>query len=210
MTPERKSRFKEVIARRQHNLTVILEDVTDPHNVAAVLRSCDAVGVSEVHIIQTYEPYGRHYGKDILKSRASSSARKWLEIHKYESVEACVEAVRPRFANILATHLATDAKSLYELELTGSVALVFGNEHSGVSQSMLSNCDGNFIIPQMGMISSLNISVACAVSLYEALRQRTHAGAYEGDQMPASRQEALYDKWAQRERDRKKQPPAND
>ena len=176
MRQERIERLKSVAARRQ-NLTVVLENVHDPHNIGAVMRSCDSVGVREIFILYTE----KHLDEERIEMgrRSSSGARKWLDIHLYRDVDACFKHVKRHYSNLWATHLGESAKSLYELDLTSSVALLFGNEHDGLSQEALSYATGNFIIPQMGMVQSLNISVACAVSLYEALRQRQAANMYD-------------------------------
>ena len=178
MTPERLAKFKKVVAQRQLNLTVILENVHDIHNIGAVLRTCDSVGVAEIFVLYT-EPQLDEERLQLGK-RSSSGARKWVDVNYYTDVEACFRHVRKKYKLVLGTHLSKDAKNLYDLDLTQSVALLFGNEHEGISEASLAHSDGNFIIPQMGMVQSLNISVACAVSLYEASRQRKEKGAYDG------------------------------
>src|SRR6185436_18898253 len=100
-----------------------------------------------------------------------------------------------RYKKIYTTHLSTDAVGLHELNLTEPVALVFGNEHSGVSDEIIAMADGNFIIPQVGIIKSLNISVACAVSLYEAYRQKMNAGHYEQVKLEGEKLRSLRDEW---------------
>ena len=152
-----------VAARRQPTLTVILENVHDPHNIGAVLRSCDSVGIREIFVLYT-EPSLDQERIEIGKN-ASSGARKWIDIHLYHDVEACFAHVEQRYKNIWATHLGEQAVDLYEIDFTKSVALLFGNEHDGVSDASLKHATGNFLIPQMGMVQSLNISVACARSL---------------------------------------------
>ena len=174
MTPEREKKFREVINRRQPDLTIIMENIHDPHNISAIMRSCDAVGMMEVYVINTQDPRKLKLGK-----KSSASARKWVEVNYFVNVEACANAVKEKGFSIWATHLSTDAVSLYDLDLAKPAAMAFGNEHAGVSDELLSYADGNFIIPMMGMIPSLNVSVACAVSLYEALRQRNKAGKYD-------------------------------
>lgn len=176
MLTARKERLTEVAARRQPDLTVVLENVHDPHNIGAVLRSCDSVGIKEVFVLYT-EPQLQHDRIEIGKN-ASSGARKWVDVHLYHDVAACFERVQQTYAHIWATHLGEQAKGLYELDLTLPTALLFGNEHAGLSEDALAYATGNFIIPQMGMVQSLNISVACAVTLYEALRQRLAADQY--------------------------------
>jgi len=159
-------------------LTVVFENVHDPHNVSAVLRSCDAVGVLEAH--------GIYDGQETfpeLGAKSSASARKWVDVHLHTSVEACFRLLREQGFRIYTTHMSSDAASLFDLDLTHPIALVFGNEHDGVSEEARGLADGNFLIPQVGLIQSLNISVACAVSLYEAYRQRANAGMYDTPQM---------------------------
>ena len=179
MTPQREEKFRRVVAKRQFNLTVVLENVHDPHNIGAVMRTCDAVGVREIYVLYTEDQLTEETLQ--VGTSAASGAKKWVEVHLYEDRAACFEAIRQKYDHIFATHLAEDAKSLYDLDLTTSVALLFGNEKDGVSAESLAYTDGNFLIPQMGMVQSLNISVACAVSLYEALRQRQSAGLYGHD-----------------------------
>ena len=183
MTPERIERLKEVASRRQPTLAVVLENVHDPHNIGAVLRSCDAVGVMEVFILYTES----HLDRDHLElgKRASGGVQKWMDIHLYTNAEACFRHVKGKYDYLLATHLGEAARSLYEIDFTQSTALLFGNEHDGVSETALAYADGNLLIPQMGMARSLNISVACAVTLYEAMRQRLQAGLY-GSKNPLS------------------------
>ena len=190
MTNERRQKIESVLAKRQNDLTIVLENVFDPHNISAVMRSCDAVGVQEIYVLNTKIPRHKKWG-----ARSSSSAAKWLTNYQFENTEACFAALRKKYSTILTTHLSTDAVSLYELDLTQSVALVFGNDHSGVSEEMIAMADGNFIIPQVGMIRSLNISVACAVSLYEAFRQKQNAGHYTQRKLAAIEYSTLFHQW---------------
>lgn len=193
MTPEREEKIKRVAAHRQPDLTLIFENVWDPHNISAVLRTADAVGVMEVYVLYTQKVKATKLGK-----RSSSSAKKWITPQYYYDVNECVQAVRKKYDKLYATHLAANAKSLYELDLTERVALVFGNESEGISNELMSLCDGNFIIPMHGMVQSLNISVACAVSLYEAQRQRALKGFYDTPRLPDNLMESLISEWKQK------------
>ncbi len=176
MEEKREKRFKEVIRKRQPHLTVILENVHDQHNIGAVLRTCDSVGIMEIFILQSKKDF--NVTNVTLGQRTSAGARKWVDVHLYNNTEACFKHIRKKYDKVFATHLDADAVSLHKLDLTESVALLFGNEHDGVSEEALKQCDGNFIIPQAGFVQSLNISVACAVTLYEAYRQRNTKGFY--------------------------------
>jgi len=165
-----------LVANRQQGLTVILENIFDPHNLGAVLRTCDSVGIAEVYALYTVESPDAL--KKIAGHKSSSGSKKWVDVHIFDDAEACFTAVRKKYDKIYGTHLGADSVGLYDLELDKSVALLFGNEHRGMSEEALALVDGNFIIPQSGLTKSLNISVACAVSLYEAKRQRINAGLY--------------------------------
>lgn len=191
MTPERTAKIERVLNHRQGGLVVILENVHDPHNISAVLRTCDAVGVQEVFVLNNSIPRHKKFGK-----ASSASALGWLSVHQYSDTEKCMASVRKLCDKIYATHLGVQSSSLYDLNLTDRVALVFGNERDGVTEECLAHCDGNFIIPQVGMVQSLNISVACAITLYEAFRQRKNAGYYEGKPSLSQEQMAqLSTKW---------------
>lgn len=191
MTPERKSRIDFVLNHRQPDLTVVLENVFDPHNISAVMRTCDAVGIQEIYVLNTKIPRHKKWG-----ARSSSSASKWLTIHQFEDMEACFRVLRSRYQKIYTTHLSSDAVSLYDIDFAESIALVFGNEHAGISEEIRSLSDGNFLIPQVGMIRSLNISVACAVSLYEAYRQKQKAGHYNQTRLLPDNYADLYEQWS--------------
>jgi tRNA (guanosine-2'-O-)-methyltransferase len=181
-----------VLARRQPGLKVVMENIHDPHNVSAILRSCDAVGVMGVELLYTVEKFPR------IGRKSSSSANKWIDRRRHTSVTGCFDLLRSEGTTILATRLGDMARSLYDVDLTGNVALVFGNEHRGVSDEAASLADGLIRIPMMGMIGSLNVSVAAAVCLYESLRQRLRAGLYDGSALSPERLEELFVDWAAR------------
>jgi tRNA (guanosine-2'-O-)-methyltransferase len=190
MTEERLKRIKRVLGRRQPDLTVVMENIHDPHNVSAMLRSADAVGVAEVHLVYTTQQFPE------LGKKSSASALKWVTRRKFQSIESCFDDLHARGFTIFATHLSRHAVSLYDVDLTKNVAFVFGNEHTGVSDEAATLADVNFQIPMMGMIQSLNVSVACAVTLYEALRQRIEGGLYKRRRFPKHEYEALLKEWS--------------
>jgi tRNA (guanosine-2'-O-)-methyltransferase len=190
MTDERRQKIESVLFNRQNDLTIVLENVFDPHNISAVMRSCDAAGIQEIYVLNTKIPRHKKWG-----ARSSSSAAKWLTVHQFDNTEECFTALRKKYPTILTTHLSDDAVSLFKLDLTKPVALVFGNEHSGVSNEIIELADGNFVIPQVGMIRSLNISVACAVTLYEAFRQKQGAGHYRQQKLSKEEYSSLFNQW---------------
>jgi tRNA (guanosine-2'-O-)-methyltransferase len=190
MTPERQERLLSVLNKRQGNITIVLENVFDPHNISAVMRTCDAVGIQDIYVLNTKIPAHKKFGK-----KSSSSAAKWLTIHQFTDAVKCFDELRRNYSRILTTHLSSDALPLHTIDFTESIALVFGNEHSGVSEEIRALANGNFIIPQVGIIKSLNISVACAVTVYEALRQKTLAGQYERKGLDEARFNELLNEW---------------
>lgn len=190
MTPERFNRLTAVLNKRQPDITVVLENVFDPHNISAVMRTCDAIGMQDIFILNNKIPPHRKWG-----AKSSSSAAKWLSIHQYTNADECFAELRKRYKKIYTTHLSTDAVGMHQLNFTEPLALVFGNEHSGVSDEIINMADGNFIIPQVGIIKSLNISVACAVTLYEAYRQKNIAGHYNTVRLADSQLNELRNEW---------------
>lgn len=178
LSDDRSEKIYACVSRRQPSLSIVLENVHDPHNVSAVLRSCDAVGVMDVHLVY-------HSGQSFpeLGEKSSASARKWVLTHKHSSIDECYVCLRKEGKKILTTGMSNEARSLYAIDFTEPIAIVFGNEHAGVSEEAILKADGNMLIPQVGMIQSLNISVACAVTLYEAFRQRSINGMYDSIQM---------------------------
>src|SRR5664279_1279575 len=181
MTPQRHDRLSSVLGKRQPDLTVVLENVFDPHNISAVIRTCDGVGIQDVYILNNRIPPHKKWGY-----RSSSTAAEWLTIHQFTDPGKCFEEVRKRYSKIYATRLSENGVDLYNLDLSQSVALVFGNETFGVSDEIRRFSDGDFIIPQVGIIKSLNISVACAVTLYEAFRKKNAKGHYLHSRMSQS------------------------
>jgi tRNA (guanosine-2'-O-)-methyltransferase len=190
-TNRRQERIREVLERRQTSLTVVLEDVHDPHNASAVLRSCDGVGVLDVHLVYVHEePPRRAFART-----TSASAAKWIRAHYHDSIEACYAMLRQQGMTIYATALGHESVGLYDLDLTRPSALVFGNEHRGVSDAAIQGADATVFIPMQGMVESLNISVACAVSLYEAMRQRIAAGLYARPEIDGETLDNLQSEW---------------
>jgi tRNA (guanosine-2'-O-)-methyltransferase len=185
--------MRQVLARRQPDLAVVLENVHDSHNISAVLRSCEAVGVLRVHLVYTIEE------QPPLSTGVSASALKWLDLCHHPSIDHCFSALRQDGFRILATEIGDDSLDLHDVDLTSPVAIVFGNEQRGCSDEAIALADGSVMIPMMGMVQSLNISVACAVTLYEAMRQRRRAGAYETPKLDERDREARLREWLHRE-----------
>lgn len=190
MTSARYKRLTSVLNKRQPDLTVVLENVFDPHNVSAVMRTCDAIGIQEVYILNDRIPPHKKWGY-----RSSSTATEWLTIHQFTDAEICFKEIKNKFEKIYTSHLTETSEELYSMDMTESLALVFGNETLGVSEHVRKYSDGNFIIPQVGIIKSLNISVACAVTLYEAFRQKSVKGHYDAPKLSEEHRQTLEEKW---------------
>lgn len=187
LTDRRAEKMEAVIRNRQPDIGIFLENVHDKHNIGAVLRTCDSIGVTDVYVLYTMEGLSADYFK--AGQKASSGAIKWVRLHFFSDRDKCFEVLRKRYDYLCGTHLGATSHSLYDLDLTGSVLLAFGNEHAGLTEETLAHLDGNFVIPQYGMVQSLNISVACAVTLYEVARQRIAADMYPRTDVPDFHQE---------------------
>ena len=173
ITPARRARLEQVLAWRQNDLTLVLSNIHDPHNVSAIYRSADAFGVSEVHLYYTDTAF------PALGRKSSASARKWVETVRHKTRDDLVSSLRSRNCQILATSCSATARPLAEYDFTRPTAVVMGNEHKGVPEELHDVVDGELYIPMYGMIQSFNVSVAAAVILAEASRQRVQHGMYD-------------------------------
>ena len=190
MTPQRFNRLTSVLNHRQPDITVVLENVFDPHNVSAVMRTCDAVGIQDIYILNDRIPPHKKWGY-----RSSSTAAEWLSVHQFTNADECFGEIKKKYDKVYTSHLGENASDVYSMDLTQSVALVFGNETFGVSDNIRKYADGDFIIPQVGIIKSLNISVACAVTLYEAFRQKKQKGHYDQSRLSENKMLELQKQW---------------
>lgn len=173
MNPARFARLKAVLARRQPDLTVLMERVHKPHNLSAVLRSCDAVGVLEAHAVPAEDERLQPH------AAVSAGAAKWVPLTVHDDTPAAVRHLRGRGFQLLAAHPADDAVDYREIDMTRPTCIVVGAELSGISETALELADHHVVLPMEGMVRSLNVSVAGALVLYEAQRQRQAAGLYD-------------------------------
>lgn len=186
MTAERAARIDEVLSRRLLCLTVVVENLHDPHNGAAALRSAEAVGLQSFHAVQAIEPFSAAKG-------ISLQCEQWMDLHLHSTTEACFETLRAQRYQIWAA-APNGTVSLEELPCEGRMALVFGNERDGLTADALQRSDGTFSIPMHGFTGSFNLSVSAALSVYtQAARMRRNLGL-SGD-LPAGRVEALRALW---------------
>jgi tRNA (guanosine-2'-O-)-methyltransferase len=188
-TEKRTNKITSVIHARQKSLQVVIENIHDPHNVSAIFRTCDSVGVGKVSLVYNIEEFPK------IGKKSSASAYKWIEKQKFKSINDCSSKLKAEGYKIIVSSIAEGSKNIYELDLTQKVALIFGNEHRGVSKEAEEIADEKFIIPMYGMVQSLNVSVAAAVVLYEALRQRKLKGMYDKSEFTEEELESKIKEW---------------
>lgn len=177
VTPARLERFRAVLARRTRSLIPVLDGLSDPHNGAAVLRSADAFGCHEVHVVDGRFPFA-------VSHRVSRGTHRWLELARHATAEACCDALSARGYRIFVAAM-DGTVTPEELSRVPRAAVVFGNEHKGVSDAFRERAAGVYRIPMEGFVESLNVSVASAITLYVASRDR------HGDLSEEERTEAL-------------------
>jgi len=175
LLPERKVRIDEVVANRTRTLTVVMEAFCDPQNVNAVVRTCEAFGIQELHVVEgPMKPYDRN-------KKISQNADKWVDVRRWRSTRECLGHLKADGFAVYVTHLDARARPLGELSFAGKVALVFGNESRGVSDEALALADASYLIPMRGFVQSLNVSVAAAISLAQAVGRREAERGRHGD-----------------------------
>jgi tRNA (guanosine-2'-O-)-methyltransferase len=175
LTEKRYNKIKNVVAKRQPELTVVLENITDPHNVSAILRTAEVAGIDQVYLIYNSGDFPK------IGKSSSASAKKWVELYKFENVKDCFTELHNKEFSIYSTAIVENGEnySLYDLDFSQKSAIVLGNEVMGVSEEVIKNADKNFLIPMFGMIQSLNVSVTAGICIFEAVRQRLKAGKYD-------------------------------
>lgn len=174
VTEKRREKLMQVAKSRQKGVTVVLEDIHDPHNAAAILRTCDGLGIQDVRFIFSKE---KKYNPKTVGKSSSSSANKWLDFILYSSTEVCLNELHKSGYTTFATALTDRAQSLYQTSfMDTNVAIILGNEHSGLSDIALKMSNKIVMLPLVGMVQSLNVSVTAAIFLYECVRQRRELG----------------------------------
>jgi len=189
MTPERFDKLKHVLKCRQADLTVVMDWVHKPHNFNAIIRSCDAVGVFEAHYIPVktgFRPF----------ANTGKGSQKYVLAHKHEDFRVAARQLKSKGYQLLAAHFSDQAVDYRTLDYTQPTAIVMGAELAGMSQSTADQVDQHIIIPMQGMVESLNVSVACALILYEAQRQRQAAGMYETQSLDQATYEQILFEWS--------------
>jgi tRNA (guanosine-2'-O-)-methyltransferase len=188
VSPERQARVQQMLSDRLGSICVIAEAIHRRHNTSAILRSCEAFGVHEVHLIT---------GEFRTSRGAARGAERWLDLHRWASIGACVAHLKGRGYRIFVGDLAADAHTPETLPVDGPVAILFGSELNGVSDEARALSDGAVIVPMRGLTESLNVSVAAACVLQRVTeRRRDRVG---GGDLPVERQEVFFTAWLARE-----------
>ena len=196
MTPERFAKLKAVLTQRQHDLTVFADGVHKPHNVSAILRTCDAVGIAHLHVVADDSEFRQHH-------MLAGGSKRWVDITTHESSEAGIAHLRTQgwqlaVADTSEAHTAErPVVDFRSVDYTRKIAIVMGAELDGPSETSKSAAELRISIPMHGLVESLNVSVATAVVLYEAQRQRVQAGLYDESRMPKLAYEKKLFEWAQ-------------
>ena len=171
MIPQRYKRLKQVLDRRQPDLTVLMEDVHKPHNLSAIIRTCDAVGIFEVHAVNVENELPTY-------TQVTQGTEKWVYLRTHSNIKIAINQLQQKRFKVYAAHLSEEAIDYCDLDYTQPIAILLGTEKWGVSEEAAALVDGHIMIPMVGMVQSLNVSVAAAVILFEAQRQRLEAGFY--------------------------------
>jgi len=191
MTPARHARLSAILDRRQPDLTVLVDSLTKPHNVSAVVRSCDAVGVGELHAVSRGPDFNPH-------RMTSGGARRYVRIRTHPDLDAAFRHLRAGGFRILAADLDPRAVDFREVDYTLPTAILLGTELDGVTPEASAAADATVFIPMMGAVPSLNVSVAGAIILYEAQRQRAEAGLYDRPRIDPELRRKLLFEWGYR------------
>lgn len=172
MNIERYNRIQQVLKARQTDLTLCLEEVHKPNNVSAIIRTADATGLHKIHAVWPNEQMR-------TLSHTSAGARNWVEVETHDTISDAISTLKAQQMQILVTHLSEHALDFRDVDYTRPTAIILGSEKTGISEHALSLAEQDITIPMVGMVQSLNVSVASALILYEAQRQRQAAGMYD-------------------------------
>ncbi len=189
MNPERFQKLTRALGRRQPDLTVLMERVHKSHNLSAILRNCDAVGVLEAHAIPPEEGLQIH-------SHTSAGTAKWVRLVRHRTIDGAIEQLKGRGFRVLAAHAGADSVDFREADFTAPTALMMGAELLGLSDEALALADLRVSVPMVGMAHSLNVSVATALLLFEAFRQREASGMYDESRIDPEDMKRILFEWA--------------
>lgn len=192
MTPERFARLRSVLDRRQPDLTVLADFVHKPHNISAIIRSCDAFGVADVHLAMAESDRSTFRAS----KAAAQGAEKWVNVALHAHMSDSICALQEEGYQVCAAHLSERAVPYRDIDYTLPTAILLGAEKDGVSASVAAQVDHHIIVPMVGMVESFNVSVAAAIILSEAHNQRQDAGFYDTPRITGERYEHTLFRWA--------------
>ncbi len=192
ITPERLERIRTVLSRRQKDVTLVMDNIWDPHNVSAILRSCDAFGIHRVHLYYTTEKWPD------LGKKSSASAKKWVERIRHDDPAEMLGGFKKAGVQVIRTGFSETAKPLHAFDFTVPTAVILSNEHRGAAPELVEQVGEELYIPMQGMVQSLNVSVAAAVILYEMFSQRRRAGLLDTPAFSPEELAALEYEWSDR------------
>ena len=190
MTPERLERITSTLSKRQPDLTVVMDQLYKAHNLSAIARTCDAFAIQDVHYIWPESDYR-------LKSASAAGSDSWVTVNSHADTRSAIQHLKDRGFRVCAAHLTDSAIDYRDYDFTQPTALLMGAEWEGISEEAASLADQHLIIPMCGMVQSLNVSVAAAIILSEALRQRQRAGMLDQPRLDPERRQQLFFEWAQ-------------
>lgn len=176
MTPQRYKKIRDLLKKRQNDLTILLEEVHKPHNVSAIVRTADAVGIHKIHAVWEQNTS--------LRKGTSMGSQIWVDTHCHDSTANAISHLKQSGMQVLVTHLDESAVDFREIDYTKPTAIILGQEKSGATEQAIELADRSILIPMVGMVQSLNVSVAGALIMYEAQRQRQLANMYDRIQLP--------------------------
>lgn len=189
MTPERFNKLTATLDRRQPDLTVITEQMHKPRNIAALVRTSDAVGIHELHMVWPFDQHRDYRGTAMGSDR-------WVDVIRHESMLSGIQSLKSKGLKVYAAHLSDTSVDYRSVDFTQPCALLLGNEKKGVSDEALALVDQDITIPMEGMVESFNVSVAAAIILSEAHRQRSIAGLYDQRRLDEKVYAATFFRWA--------------
>ncbi len=190
MTPERLARIKQTLNTRQPDLSVLTDQVHKPRNLSAIIRSCDAFGLANMHVVWPKEGF-RAFRK------TAGGSYNWVTTHTHRSMDEAIAALKGQGHKLYAAQLSDRAIDFREADYTVPCTVIMGNEVDGVSADAAAQADEHIVIPMMGMVESLNVSSACAIILSEAQRQRKLAGMFDQRRLPDDEYNRLLFCWCQ-------------
>lgn len=162
----RQERIEKVMSLRRQDLAIVLEDLAEERNAAAIIRTAEGFGVGKVYIVQSA------HMKTRVSRNVSSGAVKWMEIEYFDSIESCMAKLREEGFKVYGAFVDPNSKQLWEGKFEGKVAIIVGNEPNGMSETAQRLVDENLYIPMYGLTESFNVSVSAAICLYEVIRQK--------------------------------------